>query len=74
MFYSYKSESLEKLGVRSWINANNWSTVLGGTWIDDRVLDAMNEVAKTFVDMNELLSKARARSLKCTRMLFQRFL
>ena len=49
MDYPYKSKVLDRLGVRSWINAGNWSTVVGGTWIDDRVLDAMNEVAKTFV-------------------------
>ena len=59
--FPYKSKVLEKLGVRSWINASNWATVYGGTWIDDRVLNAMNEVAKTFVDMHELISKADAR-------------
>lgn len=61
MDYPYKSEVLERLGARSWINARNWSTVIGGTWIDDRVLEAMNEVAKTFVDMFELIEKADAR-------------
>jgi len=50
MEYKYRSKILDDLGVRSWINARNWSTVVGGSWIDDRVLDAMNEVAKTFVD------------------------
>jgi L-seryl-tRNA(Ser) seleniumtransferase/D-glucosaminate-6-phosphate ammonia-lyase len=59
--YSFKSKILERLGVRSWINAKNWSTVIGGTWIDDRVLEAMNEVAKTFVDMHELIAKADKR-------------
>jgi len=61
MSYQYKSKVLENLGVRSWINANNWSTVIGGTWIDDRVLKAMNEVSKTFVDMHELFAKADER-------------
>lgn len=61
MSYKYKSEFLEKLGVRSWINAKNWSTVIGGTWIDDRVLDVMDEVAKTFVDMEKLFEKADSR-------------
>ncbi len=56
--YPYKSRTLENLGVRSWINARNWSTNIGGNWIDDRVLDAMNEVAKTFVDMHELFAIA----------------
>jgi uncharacterized pyridoxal phosphate-dependent enzyme len=58
MKFMHRSKILDSLGVRSWINANNWSTNIGGTWIDDRVLDAMNEVAKTFVDMNELFRKA----------------
>lgn len=58
MKYPFKSEILEELGVRSYINARNWSTTIGGNWIDDRVLDAMNEVAKTFVDMHELYAKA----------------
>jgi len=61
MIYPYRSKVLDRLGVRSWINARNWSTVIGGTWIDDRVLDAMNEVAKTFVDMHELFEKADKR-------------
>ncbi len=56
--YPYKSSVLEDLGVRSYINARNWSTNIGGNWIDDRVLDAMNEVAKTFVDMHDLFDKA----------------
>jgi len=59
--YPYRSKVLDRLGVRSWINARNWSTVIGGTWIDDRVLEAMNEVAKTFVDMHELFARADAR-------------
>jgi L-seryl-tRNA(Ser) seleniumtransferase len=57
MSYSYKSKTLERLGVRSWINANNWSTVLGGTWIPEKVVEAMDEVSKTFVDMYELIAK-----------------
>jgi len=59
--YPYRSKVLDRLGVRSWINAKNWSTVIGGTWIDDRVLEAMNEGAKTFVDMHELFARADAR-------------
>jgi L-seryl-tRNA(Ser) seleniumtransferase len=61
MNYPYRSKTLDRLGVRSWINAKNWSTVIGGTWIDDRVLDAMDEVAKTFVDMYQLFEKADQR-------------
>lgn len=61
MSYPYKSKTLENLGVRSWINASNWSTTYGGNWIDDRVLESMNEVAKTFVDMQELMVRAGER-------------
>lgn len=59
--YPYRSKVLDRLGVRSWINARNWSTVIGGCWIDDRVLSAMNEAAKTFVDMHELFEAADKR-------------
>ncbi|MBW2264169.1 MAG: hypothetical protein JRG91_19565 [Deltaproteobacteria bacterium] len=62
MSYPYRSRVLDRLGVRSWINAKNWSTNIGGNWIDDRVLDAMHEVAKTFVDMHDLYAKADART------------
>jgi len=55
--YRYTSNALKQLGVRSWINARNWSTNIGGNWLDDRVINAMNEVAKTFVDMHELQAK-----------------
>lgn len=61
MSYPFRSKTLDRLGVRSWINADNWSTVIGGTWIPDKVLEAMNEVAKTFVDMFELVAKADER-------------
>ncbi len=57
MAYKYKSKVLEKLGVQSWINAKNWSTDVGGNLLDDRVLEAMNEVAKTFVDIRELITR-----------------
>lgn len=61
MAYPYTSKVLERLGVRSWLNARNWSSVIGGCWIDDEVLQAMNEVAKTFVDMHELFARADGR-------------
>lgn len=64
MSYPYRSKILDRLGVRSWINANNWSTVIGGTWIPAKVLEAMNEVAETFVDMFELIEKADERVAK----------
>jgi len=68
MEYAYRSKVLDRLGVRSWINARNWSTVIGGNWIDDRVLDAMNEVARTFVEMGELFRKADARVAELCRV------
>lgn len=58
MDYPYRSRVLDRLGVRSWLNARSWASVIGGTWIDDRVLEAMNEVAKTFVDMHQLFAMA----------------
>jgi L-seryl-tRNA(Ser) seleniumtransferase len=61
MSYPYRSKTLDRLGVRSWVNANNWSTVLGGTWIPEIVLDAMHEVSRTFVDMFELAARVDAR-------------
>jgi uncharacterized pyridoxal phosphate-dependent enzyme len=66
--YAYRSKALDRLGVRSWINARNWSTDIGGCWIDDQVLEAMNEVAKTFVDMHELLAKADKRVAELCRV------
>ena len=59
--YRFRSEVLDNLGVRSWINAKNWSTDIGGNTIDERVLTSMGEVALTFVDMHELMLKAGQR-------------
>ena len=53
--------SLDVLGVRSWINACGWRTVLGGTCMDERVLAAMNEASKFPVDMHELIKKSGER-------------
>ncbi len=61
MIYKYKSAFLEELGVRSWINARNWSSNIGGNYLDERVLAVMNEVSQTFVDMPELVQKADER-------------
>jgi L-seryl-tRNA(Ser) seleniumtransferase len=56
--YPCKSKVLEKLGVRSMINACNWSTVIGGTYLEPRVIEAMADVSSTFLDLRELLKKA----------------
>ena len=61
MEYKYRSNTLERLGLKSWLNAKNWSTEYGGNWIDDRVLESMNEVAKTFVNMYDLYTRASQR-------------
>jgi len=58
MAYPYRSQVLDRLGVRSMINAQNWSTSIGGTYIEPEVLEAMADVAKTFVSMRELIDKA----------------
>ena len=61
MVYPYKSKFLERLGVRSWINARNWTSAIGSSWIDERVWLAMQEVSQTFVDMHELYQRADER-------------
>jgi uncharacterized pyridoxal phosphate-dependent enzyme len=58
---SYQSDTLAKLGVRSWINAHSWITPIGGSILDDKVIQAMADVAHVFCDMNELLTKASKR-------------
>ncbi len=57
----YRSQFLDRLGVKSYINAQNWSTSIGGTYLEPEVLEVMNEVSQTFVSMRELLDKASQR-------------
>jgi hypothetical protein len=45
--YQFGSKILDSLSVRSRINARNWINNIGGCWIDDRVLEMINGVAKT---------------------------
>lgn len=61
MNYPYSSKALEKLGVRSWVNAENWSTTIGGSVLDERVIEAMAEVARVYCNVQELLDKGAAR-------------
>src|SRR4029077_14289451 len=61
MTYPFNSSALEKLGVRSWINADNWSTSIGGSVLDQRVIDAMQGAAVVFCSMPELMDRASAR-------------
>lgn len=57
MSYPRLSRVLEKLGVRPMINAQNWSTSIGGTFLEPEVSEAMGEVAKTFVSIRDLIDK-----------------
>jgi len=54
----HRSAFLERLGVKSYINAQNWSTSIGGTYLEREVLEAMEDVSQRFVNMRELLEKA----------------
>lgn len=54
----YESETLRKMGIQSLLNVSNWSTSLGGSYLEEEVIEAMSDVAKVFCNMNELLSKA----------------
>jgi uncharacterized pyridoxal phosphate-dependent enzyme len=49
---------LEKLGVKKIINCAGSLTILGGTTVDDQVIDVMKEVARIYVDMPELHRRA----------------
>ncbi|MCD6530426.1 aminotransferase class V-fold PLP-dependent enzyme [Candidatus Bathyarchaeota archaeon] len=48
----------EELGVKKVINASGTLTDLGGSIMDEETIKAMNEAAKSFVYMNELMEKA----------------
>jgi L-seryl-tRNA(Ser) seleniumtransferase len=48
----------EELGVRPVINCSGNLTVLGGNVVDEAVIDAMKEAARSFFDMPELHLKA----------------
>ena len=64
MSYPYKSKALEKLGVKTWINGENWSTTIGGSVLDERVIELMSEAAQVFCNVQELLDRAAARVAK----------
>jgi len=48
----------DKLGVKKLINAEGTLTRLGGSLMDQAVLDAMVAASKHFVDLNQLLEKS----------------
>ncbi|MEM1518033.1 MAG: aminotransferase class V-fold PLP-dependent enzyme [Nitrososphaerota archaeon] len=49
---------IEELGLKPIINASGNLTILGGTTLEDEVLEAMREASKVYLDMNELHIKA----------------
>ena len=51
---------IDELGIKPVVNAAGTVTTLGGCLVEDETLDAMREIAKTFVDMSELHEKAGA--------------
>jgi L-seryl-tRNA(Ser) seleniumtransferase len=57
----------DSLGVKRYINANATLTMYGGSIMPQRVLDAMNDAARSFVDIDELHKKAGARIAQMTR-------
>ena len=44
----------EKIGIKKYINASDTYTIYGGSRMNEKVLNAMAEMAKYFVDMDEL--------------------
>ena len=51
------SDTLSQLGVNKIVNAYGPATILGGSTLDPRITKVMGEVARSFVDMDELLDK-----------------
>lgn len=47
----------EELGVRKVINCDGRGTLLGGSIVDPRVMDAMKEASQSYVNMIELMEK-----------------
>jgi len=56
----------DELGVKRLINAFGPVTKVGGSLMSPEVINAMNEAAKGFVDMDELLKKAGERVAEIT--------
>ncbi len=60
------SPMLERLGLRSVINASSWLTSLGGSLMAPEVLAAMQDVSRHFVDMAALNRVAGERLAEAT--------
>jgi L-seryl-tRNA(Ser) seleniumtransferase len=59
--------ALDRLGLRTIVNADGMKTGLGGTLMSDRTLDAMREGSTAFVDMWELQAAVSRRIADLTR-------
>lgn len=68
MAYPHQSKFLAQLGVKSYVNAQNWSTKIGGTYLEPEVLEAMNDISQAFVDMRELMDNACRRVAELCRV------
>ncbi|RVC63023.1 hypothetical protein EN759_26680, partial [Mesorhizobium sp. M00.F.Ca.ET.038.03.1.1] len=49
-----KGSTLDRLGIRTWINAAGYLTRLGGNELPEEVSLAMSEATGVFVDIAEL--------------------
>ncbi len=57
-------QGLAELGISRVVNGYGPATILGGSVLDRRVTDAMEEISRIFVDMDELLDKVNSRIAK----------
>lgn len=56
----------EKMGITPLINASETYTNLGGSLMDKRTIEAMNEAGEHFVDYHELLKKVNEKAAELT--------
>lgn len=56
----------EKMGITPLINASETYTNLGGSLMDPRTVEAMNEAGEHFVDYHELLKKVNEKAAELT--------
>jgi L-seryl-tRNA(Ser) seleniumtransferase len=60
------SSIYQRMGVRTVINARGATTAVGGTLSDPRVMEAMAEASKAFVDLQELNARVGERIAEIT--------
>jgi uncharacterized pyridoxal phosphate-dependent enzyme len=61
--YSVQS-NLSGIGISKVVNAYGPATILGGSVLDDRVVKAMGEISRYYVDMDDLLDKVNSKIAK----------